>query len=43
MKGLWQKTSSSIGLLFVALGVLLADANDRGGSLYARPTSNAGD
>ena len=43
MKALWQKTSSSIGLLFVALGVLLADANDRNDTFYASPTSNAAD
>ena len=29
MKALWQVTSSRIGLLFVAFGVLLADANHR--------------
>ncbi|MEJ2483568.1 MAG: hypothetical protein P8049_10775 [Gemmatimonadota bacterium] len=30
MKTLWQRTSSSIGLLFVALGVLLAHRNGHG-------------
>lgn len=43
MKALWQKTSASIGLLFVAFGVLLADANDRDGTLLAPPTSYAAD
>jgi len=41
MKTLWQETSSRIGLLFVALGVLLAAANDGAHEARVRPSSNA--
>ena len=40
MKALWQVTSSRIGLRFVALGVLLADANQRGFTAHDGMTSN---
>ena len=40
MKALWQVTSSRIGLLFVAFGVLLTAANDRSYTKHVRPTSN---
>jgi hypothetical protein len=43
MKILWQRTSSGIGLLFVALGVILAGAHDRDPALVVRPGAGPAD
>ena len=42
-KALWRVTSSRIELLFVALGVLLADAGDRSHTVHIQPTPDAFD